>query len=140
MNMHSDFKLQRNEVFRISTHMLGFLNLLLGSNQEALGTHYVYLSNRWVAYFEQVSSGGFLNQHNYKLNDRKVQACSKPEIFQKSVSSRNFLDSLNTRYFPFVDHLHYVTNSFKMGWAVLEQKSLVSDSLAVSRFDHAWNG
>jgi len=32
------------------------------------------------------------------------QAWSKPEIFQKSVSPQNSLFSLNTYYFPFVDH------------------------------------
>jgi hypothetical protein len=66
--------------------------------------------------------------------------------YSKSMSHlKNFLYSLNTRYFLFVDLLYYVTNLLKIGQAVLEQTgmvleqtSLVLDSLAVSRFDHAW--
>jgi hypothetical protein len=41
---------------------------------------------------------------------------------RKSVSSQKILFSLNTRYFPFVDHYYYVTNSLKMVQAVLEQR------------------
>ncbi len=65
------------------------------------------------------------------------QAWSKPIKIQNSVSSQNFLFSLNTRYFPFVDRQYYVTNLLKTGQAVLEQRHLVPDLLADSRFDHA---
>ncbi len=62
----------------------------------------------------------------------------KPEIFQKSVSYWNLLFSLNTRYFPFVDHQYYVISSLKLGQAVLERRRLIPDPLAVSTFDYAW--
>ncbi len=47
--------------------------------------------------------GRFCITNGEKHNGQVEQAWSKPEIFWKSVTSRNLLFSLNTGYFPFVD-------------------------------------
>jgi len=52
-----------------------------------------------------------------------IEAHQNPKVSLVSI----FLFSLKTRYFPFVDHLYYITDSLKTGQAVLERRHLVSE-------------
>ncbi len=69
--------------------------------------NYCYCCNQPTYYVKQSSSQKFNVTLDLPLLRVKLHlhiwlpTCSKPKIFQKSVSSRNLLFSLNTRYFPF---------------------------------------